>query len=93
MKRINLSAVFLIAITCCPTSYGQSLSQAECRSYPFNGVKSPSRADLERELIELESVGYRPATANDLQYPDDIARAEQRLHAEYHADCKDRDQK
>ena len=38
-----------------------------------------TRAQVLQELVDLESVGYNPAAANDATYPDDVARAMRRL--------------
>jgi hypothetical protein len=40
-----------------------------------------TRAQVLQELVDLESVGYNPATGNDINYPDDVQRAMQRLEA------------
>ncbi|WP_186188899.1 DUF4148 domain-containing protein [Burkholderia gladioli] len=37
-----------------------------------------TRAQVRHELVELESVGYRP-TRNDIHYPDSIQAAEAKL--------------
>jgi hypothetical protein len=61
------------------------LTQQECNSYPFKSPHSAlSKADLARELAELESFGYRPAIDN---YSPDISDARNRLNAEYARDC------
>lgn len=38
-----------------------------------------TRAQVRQELIDLESVGYRPASANQVTYPQDVQAAMQRL--------------
>ena len=38
-----------------------------------------TRAQVIQELIDLESVGYNPASANDATYPEDAQRAMRRL--------------
>ncbi|MGF6771876.1 hypothetical protein P3T18_004363 [Paraburkholderia sp. GAS199] len=38
-----------------------------------------SREQVLRDLCDLEGVGYRPAQASSLHFPDDIEAAEQRL--------------
>ena len=38
-----------------------------------------TRAQVRQELIDLESVGYQPASANDVTYPQDVQAAMQRL--------------
>ncbi|WP_092003867.1 DUF4148 domain-containing protein [Paraburkholderia lycopersici] len=40
-----------------------------------------TRAQVIQELIDLESVGYHPASANDATYPDDAQSAMRRLAA------------
>jgi Domain of unknown function (DUF4148) len=61
------------------------LTPQECNSYPFTPTHGElSRADVARELAELESVGYRPAIDD---YSPDISDARNRLNAEYTRDC------
>jgi len=61
------------------------LTPQECNSYPFTSTHSAlSKADVARELAELESFGYRPALDN---YSPDISDARDRLNAEYERDC------
>jgi hypothetical protein len=62
------------------------LTQHECTSYPFVKSGAVTHRRLERELRELESVGYVPEP-NDVTYPQDIQAAEARLHAKYERDC------
>jgi hypothetical protein len=38
-----------------------------------------TRAQVIQELVDLESVGYNPASANDATYPEDAQRAMRRL--------------
>ena len=38
-----------------------------------------TRAQVLQELVDLESVGYNPASANDVTYPEDVQRAMRRL--------------
>lgn len=65
------------------------LTPQECNAYPFVQTTGPvTHKDLMRELALLESVGYRPATADDLNYPNDIRSAEEQLSAKYLADCR-----
>jgi hypothetical protein len=65
----------------------QGLSPQECSDYPFKPLKGEvTHAQLMRELGELEAVGYDP-TADDVEYPDHLEQAQQRLQAEYRADC------
>jgi len=57
------------------------LTPEECNSYPFKQTQgTPSKADVARELAELESFGYRPAIDN---YSPDISDARNRMNAEY----------
>jgi hypothetical protein len=61
------------------------LTPEECNSYPFKPAHGAvTQDDLNRELAELESVGYRPAIDN---YALDISDARARLNAEYKRDC------
>jgi hypothetical protein len=61
------------------------LTPDECNSYPFKQTQgTPSKADVARELAELESFGYRPAIDN---YSPDISDARNRMNAEYARDC------
>ncbi|CAB3770080.1 DUF4148 domain-containing protein [Paraburkholderia humisilvae] len=61
------------------------LTPQECNSYPFKPANgAPTKADVNRELAELESLGYRPALDN---YSPDISNARNRLNAEYAKDC------
>jgi hypothetical protein len=38
-----------------------------------------TRAQVLQELVDLESVGYNPASANDATYPEDVQSAMRRL--------------
>ncbi|WP_407671883.1 DUF4148 domain-containing protein [Paraburkholderia acidiphila] len=38
-----------------------------------------TRAQVLQELVDLESVGYNPASANDVNYPEDVQSAMRRL--------------
>nr|WP_321938513.1 DUF4148 domain-containing protein [Paraburkholderia sp. J8-2] len=38
-----------------------------------------TRAQVLQELVDLESVGYNPASANDVNYPEDVQSAMHRL--------------
>ncbi|WP_415914463.1 DUF4148 domain-containing protein [Paraburkholderia sp. J67] len=40
-----------------------------------------TRAQVLQELVDLESVGYSPASGNDVNYPNDIQAAMLRLEA------------
>jgi|SRR5579864_4497541 len=86
-SQLKLASIIALMMISASASAMGKLSATECHSYPFAPVKGEiTHSDLMRELSELESVGYQPAT-NDPQYPNDIARAERRLHAKYIADC------
>lgn len=62
------------------------LTKQQCNDYPFKQVKGEvTHKQLIRELNELEAVGYN--TDDDNTYPDDLEQAEQKLQAEYRADC------
>jgi hypothetical protein len=64
------------------------LSPQQCHDYPFTQVKGEvTHKQLMRELGELEAVGYSPGNGDDNDYPDDLQQAEQKLQAEYRADC------
>lgn len=64
-----------------------SLSPKQCDSYPFVRTSKPvTQRQIQRELAELESVGYRPSPSNS-DYPYDIESAEHRLRVEYRRDC------
>jgi len=41
-----------------------------------------TRAQVRAELVQLEKAGYNPATANDVDYPDNIQAAEARVAAQ-----------
>ncbi len=51
-------------------SFGQSI---------HNGPVT--RAQVLQELVDLESVGYRPAMANEVNYPENVQAAMRRLEA------------
>jgi hypothetical protein len=82
-------AVFLIGSASAVAA--QKLTPQECNDYPFVRVTGQvTNAQLERELSELESVGYEPGPAYDDSYPrtrPDLQQAEKLLHAKYVADC------
>jgi hypothetical protein len=64
------------------------LTPQQCNDYPFTQLHgSPTHAQLENELAELESVGYDPSAGDDANYPNDIEHAEKLLRAKYRADC------
>lgn len=65
-----------------------SLSPKECDSYPFVRTSKPvTQRQIQRELAELESVGYCPSPSNS-DYPYDVESAEHRLRVEYRRDCR-----
>ncbi|MDQ7981290.1 DUF4148 domain-containing protein [Paraburkholderia sp. SARCC-3016] len=86
MKAAFLHAVPLALMLASSFAFAsQHLTRKECDSYPFKPAHgAPSRADVSRELRELESFGYRPALDN---YSPDIGDARNRLNAEYAKDC------
>ncbi|MDR8077934.1 DUF4148 domain-containing protein [Burkholderia cenocepacia] len=87
MKLSTTVACMLLACASTTAFAGPHLTPQECHAYPFVHTGSGvSRADLVRELSELEQVGYKPAPSSPY-YPDDINGAEDRLGAEYRADC------
>jgi hypothetical protein len=58
-----------------------ALAIAAAIAFPVAGYAQESsstvtRAQLRAELVQLESVGYRPGRANDPHYPADIQAAE-----------------
>ncbi|REG52162.1 uncharacterized protein DUF4148 [Paraburkholderia sp. BL6669N2] len=80
------SIIALLTISASASAMGK-LSAAQCHSYPFAPVKGEvTHGDLMRELSELESVGYQPG-GSDLNYPNNVTRAEKALHAKFIADC------
>jgi hypothetical protein len=64
------------------------LTQQQCNDYPFKPLKTEvTHKQLMRELGELEAVGYSPGNGDDNDYPQDLEQAQQKLQAEYRADC------
>jgi hypothetical protein len=64
------------------------LTPKQCNSYPFTKLKGEvTHKQLMRELGELEAVGYSPGNGDDNDYPQDLEQAQQKLQAEYRADC------
>jgi Domain of unknown function (DUF4148) len=58
-----------------------ALAIAAAIAFPVYGYAQESsstvtRAQVRAELVQLESGGYRPASANDLHYPADVQAAE-----------------
>ncbi|WP_321818124.1 MULTISPECIES: DUF4148 domain-containing protein [unclassified Paraburkholderia] len=47
-----------------------------------------TRAQVIQELVDLESVGYSPASGNDVNYPDDVQAAMLRLQAKRAAEAR-----
>jgi hypothetical protein len=85
MLRIAAPAIFLVASSIALAT--PRLTPAQCNDYPFKRpVGEVTRAQLTRELAELEAVGYHPSNEN-VEYPDDLQAAEQKLQAEYQHDC------
>lgn len=73
-RSLISGAAMLLTSTCL---YAQTIPQSTSHQI--------TRAEVLRELKELESVGYRPVP-NDLYYPADIQEAEQRLGAKRQAE-------
>ncbi len=87
-NRLRFATPIALMVLSASSLAAGRLTPQECNSYPFAVVAGKvTHEDLLRELIELESVGYRPAT-NDPMYPKGIMQAEKLLHAKYLADCK-----
>jgi hypothetical protein len=85
VSKTALLAALLIGSTSAMAAH--TLTPQECNDYPFRPPKGEvTHAQLVHELEELEAVGYNPNT-NDDEYPADLERAQQRLQAEYRADC------
>jgi hypothetical protein len=88
MKKITKFAILLcgVAVTA-PAFAGITLTAKECTSYPFVKTShSPTHVQLNTELKELESVGYKPGLS-DNNYPHLLNQAQAKLHAEYNNDC------
>src|ERR1700675_4307545 len=89
VSRVIISAVMLIGSASALAT--QKLTAQECNDYPFESVTGQlTKAQLERELSELESVGYQPGPADDDSYPEtspDLQQAEKLLQAKKVADC------
>jgi hypothetical protein len=86
---LSLTAVFLgLSLGYSAASQAAPLTPHECHSYPFvRSGGSLTHRQMVRELRELESVGYQPGRV-DAYYPNDIEKAEARLHAKYERDCE-----
>jgi Domain of unknown function (DUF4148) len=88
MKVILRTAIFISLLAASAVaSASPHLTPQECNDYPFKRpVGEVTRAQLQRELGELEAVGYQPEGA-EADYPKDIERAEKKVRAEYNRDC------
>ncbi|MFL9865986.1 DUF4148 domain-containing protein [Paraburkholderia fungorum] len=83
--RTLVSTLLLIGSASAMAAPG--LTQQQCNDYPFRQLKSEvTHKQLMNELGELEAVGYSPSNDDD-EYPSDLEQAEQKLQAEYRADC------
>ena len=77
----------LLLIGSASTMAAPGLTQQQCNDYPFKQLKTEvTHKQLMNELSELEAVGYSPSDDDD-EYPSDLDEAEQKLQAEYRADC------
>ncbi|CAM2155937.1 exported protein of unknown function [Pararobbsia alpina] len=82
-------AVLLLGTWASSSAYADlHLTPSQCQRYPFTKPASGevTQRGLQRELGELEAVGYRP-NAVDAYYPDDIEKAEKKLQTVYKRDC------
>ncbi len=71
MKNAMLRTALVSMIAVIPAmSFAQSIQ---------NGPLT--RAQVVQELVDLESVGYSPASGNEVNYPDDVQAAMRRLEA------------
>lgn len=83
--RILVTTLLLIGSASAMAS--PALTQQQCNDYPFKPLKGEvTHKQLMNELGELEAVGYSPSNDDD-EYPSDLQQAEQKLQAEYRADC------
>ena len=82
---IKLAAISIVGITSI-SAHAEQLTQQQCTSYPFIRDHSPTHADLERELAELEGEGYSMDQDNNY-YPAGIQKAERLLQDDYTRDC------
>lgn len=71
----RLKAIRYVALVAAAATIAAQ-AQAEQAQPPSTGAVT--RAQVQKELADLESVGYDP-TANDDQYPRELDAAEQRL--------------
>jgi len=61
-KFTTMSAASLMTASGCVVA-SSTLTPNDCNSYPFSASKAAVTAvNISRELTELESVGYRPAS-------------------------------
>ena len=87
MKFAVPSLACAVFMTLAPVVQGAPLTPRECNSYPFVRTNAPiTRHQVQRELRELEQVGYRPPGERNT-YPDQIRAAEHRLMDKYQRDC------
>jgi hypothetical protein len=83
--RLKLALPIALMVASAGAFAGTRLTPQQCNAYPFQPTHGAlTQDDLNRELAELESVGYRPALDN---YSLDISDARARLNAEYVRDC------
>ncbi|WP_175718478.1 DUF4148 domain-containing protein [Burkholderia anthina] len=64
------------------------LLAAPTASYAQSSHSTLTRAQVRQELLDLESVGYDPATGESDNYPDDLVAAQERLAAKRLAEHK-----
>lgn len=84
--RTLLATLLLIGSASAMAAPG--LTQKQCNDYPFKQMKGEvTHKQLMRELGELEAVGYQPGSGDESDYPNELEKAEQKLQAEYRADC------
>lgn len=87
-KIAKLAAVTLLASLAVPAFAAPGLTPKQCNDYPFTKLRKPvTHRQLVNELVELEAVGYDPATSDDDDYPTDLQQAEAKLQTEYRQDC------
>ncbi|MET3624261.1 DUF4148 domain-containing protein [Burkholderia ambifaria] len=86
--KLSITVACMLSACVSTTAFAAPhLTPQECNAYPFVHTRHEvTHADLVRELTELEQVGYDPSH-NSPYYPDDLDGAQQRLAAEYRADC------
>ncbi|WP_321964755.1 DUF4148 domain-containing protein [Paraburkholderia sp. J7] len=75
MKNVMLRAALVSMMAIVP-----AVSFAQANSTQNAAQNGPvTRAQVLQELVDLESVGYNPASANDVNYPEDVQSAMHRL--------------